>query len=527
MLSFLGIKNSPDTGIENDNQKKSMEEIQKYRESYPTRLEITLKTNVPNFQNIKFQTTMLQKSTSISSFNNTNVFFNPTVQLHKNIIKDIPAGLPSEYLYTQFFEKSAFDSLITRTKQSIRGLLQGTSDFEELKSIIKQNINNTLWALFNENNILNINRTAYSIIDYEWNEEEFFNVNSSIFDKELRIQTELEEKKTATVFNYLNTLRNVMSFRGNITGFNTCYEDYKQRNNIGANTLNVFKQNAIEEIIKIISQNKKEKRKTPGGENDIQTKITNITGENNVVLFLKLVILVLFYSYDDAVNEKQKLDKITIDSGDYDDYDKFEIRILQKKYNQIILAYVNNLKIVLNDLKRVDNNYVDNSNKFLSKLNSLNSLNLEKLDFKYINFIFSKNLTGGDDIDDDDTIMNLEKKVRENLEKKELEKKIKENIKKSQTSYSEKAFKITVVLILFKGPSVSSFNRASFLCQAKKDRIKYNLSKLISPDAVGSYVPGVFTVPETKNVKSTTVKNKDSNNQENTKNKTIKKVSFE
>ena len=518
-------------GIEEEMKRRKEEktdEIQNFRKTYPNRLEITLKTNIPGFQETKFLTTMLKsdKRSFMGSVNNTNVFFTPTIQLHKNIIQDIPIGYDKEYLYTQFFEKNSFDTLVNRTGKSIRGMLQNSEPtLDELKNIIKQNINNTLWALFNENNILNIGGSAYAILDYEWNVEDFFNENRTFFDTEKKLVDDNDRKyKTEEVPTdekthpeiYINTLKQILNRSGSIDGFDSCYKEYKNFKKIELVSINKFRENAnivIREIYPDLQDNNTLL-------DVLQKNITEKNPNNVVMLFYKIIIIVLFYSYNNAIQENEKLIKTDISNNSYDEYDKFEFEILKKKYEEIIQIYILNFRTVFDELKSVYK-FTDTNDLFAS-LEKKTEIEIELLP-NFDTIQSSKYKKGGDPDEED-----LYKKVREKIRQQEILKKYKDDSKKNQSILSEKAFKVTVVLVVFKGPSpsVSTFDRASFLCQAKLDRIKYGLTKVLSPKIVGPYVPGVYKVsgkPQDKDLKSQTVKNKEvSTNQLSTSVKTVK-----
>ena len=534
---FKSDDNTIDTlknGIEEEMKRRKEEktdEIQNFRKTYPNRLEITLKTNIPGFQETKFLTTMLKsdKRSFMGSVNNANVFFTPTIQLHKNIIQDIPIGYDKEYLYTQFFEKNSFDTLVNRTGKSIRGMLQNSEPtLDELKNIIKQNINNTLWALFNENNILNIGGSAYAILDYEWNVEDFFNENRTFFDTEKKLVDDNDRKyKTEEVPTdekthpeiYINTLKQILNRSGSIDGFDSCYKGYKNFKKIELVSINKFRKNAnnvIREIYPDLQDNNTLL-------DVLQKNITEKNPNNVVMLFYKIIIIVLFYSYNNAIQENEKLIKTDISNNSYDEYDKFEFEILKKKYEEIIQIYILNFRTVFDELKSVykfTDVEITNTKSLLASLENKTEIDIELLP-NFDTIQSSKSKKGGDPDEED-----LYKKVREKIRQQEILKKYKDDSKKNQSILSEKTFKVTVVLVVFKGPSVSTFDRASFLCQAKLDKIKYGLSKVLSPKIVGTYVPGVYKVsgkPQDKDLKSQTVKNKEvSTNQLSTSVKTVK-----
>lgn len=131
--------------------------------SRPTTLTILIQTRIPNHQNINYYPSMTVPKTS-----SKKVLFNPIVELHKNIVVDIPPNSSSEYLYTQFFDKNSFSTLLNRTLHSYdqpknRTLKQATEE-----GIIDKNIDIVLSTLFKKNNIFYIDNKPYTVFGYEW-----------------------------------------------------------------------------------------------------------------------------------------------------------------------------------------------------------------------------------------------------------------------------------------------------------------------------------------------------------------------
>ena len=107
------------------------------------------------------------------------VYFNPVVELHKNIIVDIPFGTDKNYVFTQFFNEKYFNTLINRNvntnSQPINRLIYDANN----EGIIKHNIDITLSTLFSYGNILYIKnpgsnkKSPYVVFGCVWDENAF------------------------------------------------------------------------------------------------------------------------------------------------------------------------------------------------------------------------------------------------------------------------------------------------------------------------------------------------------------------
>jgi hypothetical protein len=107
------------------------------------------------------------------------VYFNPVVELHKNIIVDIPFGKDKNYLFTQFLNEQYFNTLINRivnTHSQPKNKLIYDANKE---GIIKHNIDITLSTLFSYGNILYIKnpgsnkKSPYVVFGCVWDENAF------------------------------------------------------------------------------------------------------------------------------------------------------------------------------------------------------------------------------------------------------------------------------------------------------------------------------------------------------------------
>jgi hypothetical protein len=122
----------------------------------PNELKITINTNIPGYQNIKYKPSMTLPNDKVDN----NVQFNPLVKLNSSIID----SLPNNIQLRQFFDKGLFQSLI-----NAHGLVKQKKLSEAIKlGYVDNNIKITLETIFPSNNILYINNQPYVIVDMQW-----------------------------------------------------------------------------------------------------------------------------------------------------------------------------------------------------------------------------------------------------------------------------------------------------------------------------------------------------------------------
>jgi hypothetical protein len=130
----------------------------------PDTLTIIINTRVRGIQKIKYEPYM-----TIPKDKNGKVYFNPLIQLKKSVIDYIPYGYPQSEIYTQFFHKNEFDSLISRTvssgTQKKRDLATATKD-----KVVDKNIRLTLDTLFKRGAPFYIGSQRYTVYSYDWDE---------------------------------------------------------------------------------------------------------------------------------------------------------------------------------------------------------------------------------------------------------------------------------------------------------------------------------------------------------------------
>lgn len=133
--------------------------------NYPKSLTILLNTRIRGYPKLKYEPSM-----SIPGTRSETVYFDPLVKLNNSVAGSIPKGYPPSELYTQFFDKGAFDSLISRTLstsffgQGKRTIEQATQD-----GYVDDNIKVTLNQLFKSGNFFYIKGQPFTINGYDWN----------------------------------------------------------------------------------------------------------------------------------------------------------------------------------------------------------------------------------------------------------------------------------------------------------------------------------------------------------------------
>ena len=135
------------------------------KEVVPNTLVIYMKTNIPNFQKLTYKPDM-----TILNDKDPSIQFNPLVKLYKPVVNNI-SNIKSDptLLYSQFFNKNQFETLINNTlsnfryMQPKRTLLEATQE-----GIVDNNIQLTIDTLFKDGNILYLNKKPYTILGKKW-----------------------------------------------------------------------------------------------------------------------------------------------------------------------------------------------------------------------------------------------------------------------------------------------------------------------------------------------------------------------
>lgn len=151
----------------------------------PDQLNIIIRTNIPGYQKIKYNSSMTIKDSETQE-----IIFNPLYKLNESIISKIP----KEYRIIQFFNKGLFQSLLNFTNASpSKSLKQATYNGN-----IDNNIKVTLNTIFPINSIINIGGEKYVIGDIQWT-----NGDWKLEVKQKREEIDLKKITDVTLYNEL------------------------------------------------------------------------------------------------------------------------------------------------------------------------------------------------------------------------------------------------------------------------------------------------------------------------------------
>jgi hypothetical protein len=133
--------------------------------NYPKSLTILLNTRIRGYPKLKYEPSM-----SIPGTRSETVYFDPLVRLNNSVAGSVPKGYPPSELYTQFFDKGGFDSLISRTlSSSLFGQGKRTIEQATDEGYVDNNIKVTLNQLFKSGNRFYIKGQPFTINGYDWN----------------------------------------------------------------------------------------------------------------------------------------------------------------------------------------------------------------------------------------------------------------------------------------------------------------------------------------------------------------------
>ena len=146
--------------------------------SIPNTLTIFINTRIRNYKKLKYQPSM-----TIPNIKSESVCFTPLVKLNKSITQKLKRGMPESELYTQFFNKNEFYSLIDRTLsqtgQKKKTLIDATKE-----GIVDNNIRIILDQLFSPNQLFYIKNKPYTIFSYEWTNGDW-KIDTKSFEKKI------------------------------------------------------------------------------------------------------------------------------------------------------------------------------------------------------------------------------------------------------------------------------------------------------------------------------------------------------
>lgn len=143
--------------------------------SIPNTLTIFINTRIRGATQLRYKPYM-----TVPKEKGDKVYIDPLIKLNRSVVEYIPYGYPETELYTQFFNKNEFNSLIQRNlgvgSQYKRDLVTATKE-----QIIDKNIRLTLDTLFKSGTPFYIGSQQYTIYSYDWTDGdwEIQPVNSS------------------------------------------------------------------------------------------------------------------------------------------------------------------------------------------------------------------------------------------------------------------------------------------------------------------------------------------------------------
>ena len=130
----------------------------------PDSITILINTRVRGYPKLKYEPKM-----SVPGIKSDTVYFDPVIKLNQRIASTVPKGYPPSELFTQFYDKGGFESLIGRTiSKSWLGQKHKTLEQAKNDGYIDNNIDVTLKQLFKPKNIFYIKNDPYTIHNYGW-----------------------------------------------------------------------------------------------------------------------------------------------------------------------------------------------------------------------------------------------------------------------------------------------------------------------------------------------------------------------
>ena len=136
---------------------KNMKNMKRKNSPIPTKLKITIETNLPEFKKFRYDPQL-----SLPYAPSHNVYFNPLQPLNEKIIKKIS----KRTRLLTFFNSQMFHKLNKYTSL-FRSPIPSLQIASEIGNV-DHNIETTLETLFSTNNVFYINREKYYIEFFEW-----------------------------------------------------------------------------------------------------------------------------------------------------------------------------------------------------------------------------------------------------------------------------------------------------------------------------------------------------------------------
>ncbi len=138
--------------------------------SIPNTLTILINTNIRGSTKLVYKPFMTIPLKDDEKKKMNNVCFDPIIKMSSRVIYDIPQYANKNELYTQFFNRNEFDSLVARTIART-SQKKGVTLYSATKmGYVDNNIRATLNALFRANGPFYIKGKEYIINNYKWSQ---------------------------------------------------------------------------------------------------------------------------------------------------------------------------------------------------------------------------------------------------------------------------------------------------------------------------------------------------------------------
>ncbi len=317
----------------------------------PSSLVIYMKTNLPDLYSLTYRPDM-----SVPKDKDTTIQFNPLVKLYKPVVDNNPnIKMDKNGLFTQFFNKKQFDTLINTTLSNFK-YMQPKRTLEQAKQegIIDNNIEIILNTLFKEGNVLYLNNKPYTILGKKWVLGDWQIDKKPIDSKDFYASTLNMENAEKELNSIPEDLR-----QGSMYSKNLKNEELKSRINEELNR-NIQKENESNTALSI--DDPKLLKKYP---NNYKTLLGEFLTENNAVNMTDVSSLVQDPLALTILYNKELLKELMDNTDDenliqtfinlneskkqlYLQYQKFDdsfvkLTISKKKYNKVSMELSNNI----------------------------------------------------------------------------------------------------------------------------------------------------------------------------------------
>ena len=150
----------------------------------PNTLTIFVNTRIRNFRNFKYEPSM-----SVPGEKSQVVCFEPMIQLSKSIINYIPPQYPKEELYTQFFRRNEFNSLLARTLNQFPVIRAKDLLSAKYQGIVDNNIRSILNTLFKNGAPFYLNGKRFTVQSFDWIDGDW-QIDTKMFERQFMLRTQ-------------------------------------------------------------------------------------------------------------------------------------------------------------------------------------------------------------------------------------------------------------------------------------------------------------------------------------------------